>query len=441
MTDSNKNTPDLPAKHEIPQDRSQNHIQWLKELTAIPTAAGHEHRVIDWINNWLSTRPDIASKTDAHGNIELRLSNNEPTNNPIYFTAHLDHPAFVVEETLSSSEVILAFRGGVMADYFPDATIRIHPPYSDATGPDTPTTYALATITNEHKVDQADNKPWSETDTNDNPNKPKPPFKLYHAILKDPQPITPGSIATWDLPDPEIITDENDNQILYTNACDDLAALAAALCALDELRIINDKSDTRVLLTRAEEIGFIGAIGACRDKFMPEHSRIIALENSRAFPDSPIHAGPIVRVGDRISVFSPDLTGAVAKVAETIAGGPATPTASQKESDLPKWRWQRKLMAGGACEASVFCAYNYTSTCVCLPLGNYHNMANLTDAQAGTHEQIHGTPPRVGREHIGIDDYQGMIDLLVACGSSLPSSPAFIDRIEKLWDTHANILA
>src|SRR5690606_37731588 len=102
-------------------------------------------------------------------------------------------------------------------------------------------------------------------------------------------------------------------------------------------------------------------------------SRLIALENSRAFPDSPIHAGPIVRVGDRVSVFSPELTGAVAQVAQTIAGGPATPTASQKQSDMPTWKWQRKLMAGGACEASVFCAMGYQATCVCLPLGNYHN--------------------------------------------------------------------
>ncbi|CAN0596878.1 unnamed protein product, partial [Laminaria digitata] len=172
------------------------------------------------------------------------------------------------------------------------------------------------------------------------------------------------------------------------------------------------RNDVRVLFTLAEEIGFVGAIGASRDGFMPKGSRIIALENSRAFPDSPIHGGPIVRVGDRISVFSPELTGAVAKVAERIAGGPALPKASEKQSEMPAWKWQRKLMAGGACEASVYCAYGYSSTCVCLPLGNYHNMAGLAEAQAGTHE---GTP-RVGREYVGIDDFHGMVDLLIGCG-------------------------
>jgi len=186
----------------------------------------------------------------------------------------------------------------------------------------------------------------------------------------------------------------------------------------------------RVLFTLAEEIGFVGAIGASKDGFMPKGSRIIALENSRAFPDSPIHGGPIVRVGDRISVFSPELTGAVAKVAERIAGGPATPKASQKNSEMPKWKWQRKLMAGGACEASVYCAYGYTATCVCLPLGNYHNMANLGAVQDGSFD---GTP-RVGREHVGIDDFHGMVDLLIGCGMDLPQSPGFVERVEKLWD-------
>ena len=412
---------DSPTKHHIPADRAQTHIQWLKEITAIPTAAGHEYRVIAWITNWLNERPDLTSKADPHGNIEIRIDNNPKTDNPIYFTAHLDHPAFVVDEILSKAELTLEFRGGVMDDYFPNAKIRIHTPTDSD-----PNEFVLATISEEIKPDP-------EAD-------PKPSNKRYHAILETPRPIDLNSIATWDLPEPEIITDEEGNQILYTNACDDLAALAAALSAFDELRHAHSPSDTRILLTRAEEVGFIGAIGASRDAFMPKNSRIIALENSRAFPESPIHAGPIVRVGDRISIFSPDLTGAVAKVAEQISGGAATPKASQKESDMPKWKWQRKLMAGGACEASVFCAFGYTATCVCLPLGNYHNMANLTDAQAGNHEQVHGSPPRVGREHIGIDDYQGMIDLLIACGTDLPKTPSFIQRIEKLWNEKSDIL-
>jgi hypothetical protein len=162
---------------------------------------------------------------------------------------------------------------------------------------------------------------------------------------------------------------------------------------------------------------------------MPTGSRVIALENSRSFPaESPIHGGPIVRVGDRISVFSPELTSAISEVAKGLAGRDATPKASEKQF-TGGWKWQRKLMAGGACEASVYCAYGYESTCVCLPLGNYHNMANLAEVQAGTFEG----QPRVGREHIGLDDFFGMVDLLAACGVGLDDRPSFRQRVGKLW--------
>lgn len=404
--------PASPARHEIPQERRDAHVAWLMAVTRIPTAAGREHRVIEWIDAWIAQRRGVEKHHDAHGNFELRLSGAPLTDHPVYFTAHLDHPAFVVED-VREGELILSFRGGVMSDYFPGAPVRVHHRADGFLG---------ATIVEEHDPDGTE---WSETETR--------PFKVYRASCARASEAGVGDIATWSLPDAQIVDDEFGG-IIHTNACDDLAAVAAALSALDEIRLAQqggaERTDVRVLFTLAEEIGFVGCIGACRDGFMPKGSRIIALENSRAFPDSPIHGGPIVRVGDRVSVFSPELTGAVAKVAEGIAGGASLPTASQKMSEMPEWKWQRKLMAGGACEASVFCAYGYSATCVCLPLGNYHNMAGLAEAQAGTHEGV----PRVGREFVGLDDYHGMVDLLVGCGTGLAQTPGFVERVEKLWD-------
>lgn len=402
----------VSLKHCIPTERHDEHLQWLLELTQIPTAAGKEHRVIAWIDAWLGERDYLSKHADPHGNFEIRIKDAQLSDHPIYFTAHLDHPGFVVEEVQSDTELILSFRGGVMADYFPNAKIKIH---------NTDTGFVIGTIINEIKA--PNDKGVEESCT---------PFKRYRCTLDESAKISTGTICTWDLPNAKVVDDEFGG-IIHTNACDDLAAVAAALSAIDELAMLestgNEVGDTRVLFTRSEEVGFIGAIGASRDGFMPKGSRIIALENSRAFTDSPIHGGPIVRVGDRISIFSPELTGAVAKVAERIAGGPAAPTASQKISEMPKWKWQRKLMAGGACEASVFCAYGYCATCVCLPLGNYHNMAGLAEAQAGTHDG----PPRVGCEYIGLDDYAGMVDLLIGCSIDLPGSPGFVERVEKLW--------
>ncbi|USO00251.1 MAG: hypothetical protein H6810_06215 [Phycisphaeraceae bacterium] len=402
---------------------------WLRELTSTPTAAGHERRVIAWVERWLAGREGLTRRDDEHGNIEIALDPNLGQDGaggpafregpPVYFTAHMDHPAFVVHRVIGPGTLELAFRGGVMEDYFPDARVVIHTTDGRRLG---------GAITGRGDLSDPDKSWLCDLDEED-------------------ESVTTADFATWDLPEAEIVSEPlpgvggEPGEIIYTNACDDLAAVVAALAALDRLRELRAAGesvhDSRVLLTRAEEIGFIGAIGASRGGFMPAGSRVIALENSRSFDDSPIGGGPIVRVGDRVSVFAPSLTGAVAKVAERISGGSAHVTASQKLSEGPKWRWQRKLMAGGACEASVYCHFGYEATCVCLPLGNYHNMADLAAVQAGTNT----TRPRVGREHVAISDFEGMVELLVGCGRDLPGTGGLGERLAKLWEDRKQVLA
>jgi endoglucanase len=408
-------TPISPASRDL-------HHRWLLELTQIPTAAGREHRVIAWIEHWLAERPHLTLSRDNAGNLHIssngtRAGEAGRGGPPIYFTAHLDHPAFVVERLISADVVQVQFRGGVMDDYFVDARITIHNREGESIG---------ATLT-------------GITPALD----PATKSKSYLAkVDRSTSEIEIGSVAAWELPKAEIR-----DGIIHTNACDDLAAAAAALAAYDVLRgephahPTNEPKDggldVRLLFTRAEEIGFIGAIAASRERTMPIGSRVLALENSRSFDDSPIGGGPIVRVGDRLSIFTPALTGAIAKRAEEIAGGPASPAASQKQSSQPAWKWQRKLMAGGACEATVFCAFGYQATCICLPLGNYHNMADLTAVQAGKNTAT----PRVGREFVSVADFDGLVDLLVGCGERLPESGAPMSLIEKLWRESASVLS
>ncbi len=387
------------------------HLAWLLALADIPTVAGGEHRVVGWVKAWLAERQDLTMTEDEHGNLTVRFADEPASDAPLYLTAHLDHPAFVVDRVVSPSVVELAFRGGVMDEYFKDARVVLI---------DRDDHTIRGTIA--ERVDGAN-----------------PKFKTFLCELdRDDGSLRPGDIARWDLPEAEITTIDG-VECAATFACDDLAALAAALAAIDELRRLRAAGeaagDVRLLMTRAEEVGFIGAIGACKSGTIEPGARLIALENSRSFPDSPIGGGPIVRVGDRITIFTPELTAAIAQVAEKVSGAPAQPTAAQKQSEMPTWRWQRKLMAGGACEASVFCAFGHSSTCVCLPLGNYHNMADLTAAQAGTNTE----PLRVGREYIAVSDYHGLVDLLLACCVEL-TDPAgarmssFRSRVDSLWD-------
>lgn len=412
------------------EDRAR-HRAWLFELTQVPTASGHESRVVAWIERWVKERPGLELSRDPAGNLHIAMEG-ATGRAPVYFTAHLDHPAFVVERLIGPGTMQLSFRGGVMDDYFEEARVVVH----TAVGP------RPGVLKGDVKGSPGPFKQylWEEDAPVPARSGAGPATPSASAEREDSAGPVPGDVAVWELPAAEEV-----DGCIYTSACDDLAAAAAALSAYDVLyqarrhrgtEARGEGPDVRLLFTRAEEVGFIGAIAACRHGTMPGDARVLALENSRAFPESPVGGGPIVRVGDRLSVFSPGLTAAVAARAEEIAGGPATVTASQKLAQGPAWKWQRKLMAGGACEATVFCHAGYEATCLCLPLGNYHNMADLAAVQAGTHT----ARPRVGREFVSLADFDGLVDLLAACGERLATSPPIGERIEKLWAERSFVL-
>lgn len=398
-------------------------LGWLLELAGLPTATGREDAVVAWVCRWAAARPMLTLTRDPAGNLLLWKrpgpeqgaspadQRHEPPR-PVLFTAHMDHPAFVVEAVLRDDDALaetggetalrLSFRGGVLDPYFRDARIVVHARGEPAgralpgtiieTGPQDPTTGLRECL--------------AELDGH------------VHADA-----VTPGDIATWDLPAPE-----PRDGLVHAQACDDLAGVAAALAALDDLLHRPTPAPVGVLLTRAEEVGFIGAIAACKQRTIPHNAHVLALETSRAFVDSPIGAGPIVRVGDRAWTFSPTLTGAVAKVCERLEE-------HRRRAGAP-FRWQRKLMPGGTCEATCYGAYGFDATCLCLPLGNYHNMGNLDAVQAGDH-----TSARLAPETVSIEDFHGLIDALAACGMGLEQPEPLSARMDRLYTDRSFVLS
>ncbi len=370
------------------------HERWLKEVTSLPTAPGHEDRVVNWVAKFIRARRDLTLRSDKAGNLIITQKRRSPAQ-PIFITAHMDHPAFVVRKLLSSREVELEFRGGVQDPYFRDARIDIF---------------------------DCNDRPHRATITSLN-SKIKPFKRVKARFARTTKSVVPGDVGRWVLRDighRSIIK----KGILYAPACDDVAAVAAALAALDVLRKRKSAENVSVLLTRAEEIGFIGAIAACKLRSVSKRARLICLENSRSFAESPIGGGPIVRVGDKASVFSPQLTNRISAIM----------TLHQQRNS--SFKWQRKLMPGGTCEATTFSSYGYESTCLCLPLGNYHNMVDIDSVAAGRCEA------RVGAEYISVSDYHGLIEMLVVCCTKLDSAkvPTITARMEQLIAERGSIL-
>ena len=367
-------------------------------LTGIPTAAGCEDRVVEWVTEWVEQRRTLDLHRDPAGNLVItaRRARKAPASErPIFITAHLDHPGFVVRRCLDERTVELEFRGGVHDPYFTDAVIEI---FDRAGG--------------RHRAAVTRLDPLAR------------PFKRVVASLRRPAPVAPGDVGRWALrgrgAKPVIAGDH-----LYAPACDDLAGVAAALCTLDVLGTRGSGARVGVLLTRAEEVGFLGAIAACKRRTVPRRARLICLENSRSYPESPIDAGPILRVGDKLSVFSPALTNRLSLLL------------TEYQREKPRFKAQRKLMSGGTCEASTFSAYGYESTCVCLPLGNYHNMVDIDGVLAGAR------PARTGPEYISIADFHGLIELLVHFAQRLdsPRTRGIMDLMEDRYRKLGRLLA
>jgi len=374
--------------------KRKTYHRWLVDLTSLPTAAGREDRVVAYIRQWASSRRSVSLTADTFGNLTLRrkgLRKSAKTPAPIYIEAHMDHPAFVVQRVLSGKSLLAVFRGGVKPEYFAGTPILLHH------GKDKP---VKGKVINFEKVD-----PNTDPMIDDG-------ASLLRIEFKQEVKASVGDVITWDVGRTRIADGK-----LYASACDDLAGVAAALAAYDQWLESPTSADLRLLFTRSEEIGFIGAIAACKAGTIPKDARLICLENSKSFTESPIGGGPIVRVGDATSTFDSDLTFRCSRLALS---------ASQQDATF---RYQRKLMAGGTCEASAFQAYGYIATCLCLPLGNYHNMNERTG--------------KIDSEIISMDDFDGLVKLLGIIVDNLDdpkASPALLSRLEELFEKRKHVL-
>lgn len=351
--------------------------QRLLALTALPTTTGKEDRVVAWVRRWAARRR-LPVTEDRAGNL-LIASGPEPPST--LAAAHLDHPGFVVEG-VDGRIVSAGFRGWVTAPYFSQAAVEVidavgtpHPGRVVSGDADAPVEIALA-----RRVPQ----------------------------------LRPGDVGRWRFPERSLGIRRG---LLHAPACDDLAGVAASLEALDRVRRVPG-SGFGVLLTRGEEEGFLGAIAAATAGTIPAGARVLSIECSPTLPDAPLGAGPVVRVGDAASVFDRDLTNRVAGIA--------------RDSRLVH---QRKLMAGGSCEATAFCAYGYAATGLCLALANHHNMVDLAGVTAGT------ARPRLAPEAVSLADFDGLVHLLAAVARRIDEeSDPLRERLDRLFADRGHLL-
>jgi endoglucanase len=208
-----------------------------------------------------------------------------------------------------------------------------------------------------------------------------------------------GAFSMWDLPTCEV----RDGRI-HSRACDDLIGCAAIIALFQQLDRIGAEASVYGLFTRAEEVGFIGAVQLAKSGRLPRDLTIVSLETSseKSPGAGKMGDGVIIRVGDKTSIFDDSATAAL--------------THAATEAKIPH---QRCLMSGGTCEATAYQLYGYRSAALCVALGNYHNC---------------GPDLTIAPEFVAIDDVAGMVDLMVRASTHEgPNDPhsALREKVEK----------
>ena len=344
-------------------------LEITARLMRSPAAPYHESLVAGEVRA-ICAEAGIPLKRDRFGNLYARHAGGGK-GSPLTLAAHMDHPGFEIVRRIAPGRWLARFLGGVPDSYFqPGVKLKLMPSGESATLGD--------------PVDHQREKRFE--------------------LLTDPTMKSKPEFAVWKLRE----SHTRDGRI-RGRVCDDLIGVAAILATLIELKRKRAKCDVIGFISRAEEVGFQGALVAAESRLLPKRSLVISLETSKEIPGVKMGEGVIVRVGDRSSVVDSKGTRFLSVVGDDL---------SRKEKNF---KWQRALMAGGSCEGTAFQEYGYRTAAVCVALGNYHNC---------------GPGDRIREEFVSVDDAMGMQRLLTSAAIRMGEYETIVagtvSRLEKL---------
>jgi endoglucanase len=328
----------------------------LRDLLSLPTAPFVEAAVMGYIERACRRLGGVKIRYDRNGNLLAHYRQSPRAKVPLAFVAHTDHPGFIALEMVERRTVRAAFRGGVKPEYFKNAGVRFWSAGRWIQG-------RVLELSKAARVTDVVGWIW----------------RPEEAVIRVRAAVAPQSPGMWDLPEPALRGD-----LVSARSCDDVAGCAAMLTLLQRLSRKRADAEVYCLFTRAEEVGFVGAIAAARAGTLPRRVPVISIETSSILPNAQQGDGPILRVGDRAAVFSPALLAFCDRVAKSLA--------QRRKSFV----FQRKLMDGGICEAVPFIAYGYEASGICVALGNYHNMDKSRE--------------KIASETISLKDWQRMVE-------------------------------
>jgi putative aminopeptidase FrvX len=334
--------------------------QIASRLLRHPAAPYHETAVRTEVEK-ICAEHKLDCHRDSFGNLLVRLQT-APKRRPFVLAAHMDHPGFEIIRPLSQNRFLARFLGGVGDAYFQKGVpIRLMP----------------GSI----------------------------PAKLGKRVGKEKQfeihslktPTAPPQFAVWELEDFALRHGQ-----IHARACDDLIGVASILATLITLKKSRARVNVIGVISRAEEVGFQGALTVADSRLLPRDSLVVSLETSRELPPAMMGRGVIIRVGDRSSIFDSTATRFLSEVAGDM------------NCHDKSFLFQRALMHGGTCEATAYQEFGFRSAAVCVALGNYHNCAPKN---------------KIATEYVSLADACGMVDLLATAAKEMKNFPTVTERL------------
>lgn len=336
-------------------------LEIAKSLMSVPAAPYHEQAMSKVVRQICSDHK-IQLRSTRCGNLIATVKKGK-AGRPMVTAAHMDHPGFDIKKQLEPTQWKADFLGGVPDRYFKNSTrLRLQPGNHPA-------------LLGERLHAK----------------------KKHFALFSRTAPKLPPTHAVWDLK-----PFQKKGNMIHGRACDDLIGLASALTTLILLNKSRKAVHAIALITRAEEVGFHGALMETIEKKLPKNPLILSLETSSEMPPVKQGEGVIIRVGDRSSVFDSQTTRFLGIIAESL---------KKKDSGF---KYQRALMQGGSCEGTAFQEFGYQTGALCVALGNYHNC---------------GPEDIVREENIHLHDALGMVQLLTRAAHDLPKMDSLNGRV------------
>ncbi len=366
----------------------------LKRLLSQPTAPFREAFVAAESKRLLDEH-GIPCFLDPAGNLIAGVASARDLSSGfrIGLIAHMDHPGFHVERRARGGDPRLfeaTFWGGAPFDGMPGAEVLVYDP-------------AEKDAIVKGRV----------REVRDGRTRASGRRLLLDLDVADGDRIPKHAFGSFDLPGVAF-----DGDFVSTRAADDVAGCAIALGA-----IIDDRALARVegktgrgrraplfaVLTRAEEVGFIGCLDLLESRRLRSNCWMISLEASRELPEAELGKGPVLRIGDKTCLFDAEfaaLTWLLARDLETAT----------KKTEKP-FKFQRRLMSGGTCEATPLTLFGIKAAALAVPLRNYHNI---------------GEDGRPAPEIISLGDVEGARRFCVEIARRLTRPPRWRD--DKLKD-------